>query len=141
MTNHRNPETEYMPKIYLSGKMLGEDDLGHKMFAKYAEKYRSLGFTVVSPPELDLPNETRKEALRRDADLILSGDIDRLYMLPNWKESPGATMERVIAETVFMPVYDAETGEQMDTFLNPIETHRSAMTLKHARALAERVDA
>lgn len=99
--------------IYLSGKMTGLPDFGAKEFNEYAAKYRLGGFNVVSPIELDrgVHDEPYGAYIRRDVALLLGPTIDRLYLMPSWRDSKGARLEKHLAETVGMPVFDAETGE------------------------------
>jgi hypothetical protein len=101
------------PAIYISGKMSGLEDWGAKEFNAFAAKYRELGFTVVSPIELDHGDHsgTYSDYIRRDVSVLLGPNIARIYMLPSWRDSRGATFEKHLAEVVGIPVYDAETGE------------------------------
>jgi len=98
--------------IYLSGKMSGLADFGAEEFEKYAARYRAEGLTVVSPIELDNGDTSRpySEYIRRDIACLLGPSIDRIYMLPSWRDSRGASFEKHLAEIVGIPVYDAETG-------------------------------
>lgn len=99
--------------IYISGKMSGLEDWGASEFNVYAVKYRELGFTVVSPLELDHGDHsgTYSDYIRRDVSVLLGPTVNRIYMLPSWRDSKGATFEKHLAEVVGIPVYDAETGE------------------------------
>lgn len=99
--------------IYLSGRMTGLPDFGGKEFSEYAAKYRAQNFEVHSPHELDRGDHsgTYRGYLRRDCALLLSDTIDRLYLLPSWRDSKGARLEKHLSETVGIPVYDATTGE------------------------------
>jgi len=99
--------------IYISGKMTGLPDFGAKEFGEYAAKYRAQGFEVLSPVELDRGDHSASYAsyIRRDVALLLSPAVDRLYLMPSWRDSRGARLEKHLAETVGMPVYDATTGE------------------------------
>lgn len=102
--------------IYLSGQMSGLPDYGVSEFAKYAQKYRDLGHRVISPSEMDVippENGRYREFLARDAEAILRR-AEAVYMLPNWVYSKGATAERILAETVGIPVFCAERDEAFD---------------------------
>lgn len=103
-----------MSVIYLSGQMTGLPDYGAATFKKYAERYRAEGYTVISPSEQDTrhPAALYREYIRRDLYTMLM-QASRVYLLPNWIYSKGAVCERVVAETVGIPVYDAETGEEL----------------------------
>jgi len=102
--------------IYLSGPMTGIPEYNAPEFARFAEKYREEGFTVFSPPELDVAgpkDDSYENYLKRDLRLFLDGDVSRIYMLPNWERSRGANLERHVAEMLKIAVYDAETGEPL----------------------------
>lgn len=124
--------------IYLSGRMSGLEDYGAALFRAYAERYRAEGFTVLSPPEMDAdmftddkpytPQDYR-QCLHRDADVLLS-KVDRIYLLPNWRQSKGASYERYAAQVVGIPVYSAETGEPMTSHLTLYEVNGGRETLR-----------
>jgi hypothetical protein len=99
--------------IYISGKMSGLEDWGAEEFNAFAAKYRALGFNVISPLELDHGDHsgTYGDYIRRDVSVLLGPTVHRIYMLPSWRNSKGATFEKHLAEVVGIPVYDAETGE------------------------------
>lgn len=103
--------------IYLSGQMRGLPNHGADVFAEYAKKWRDAGYHVINPAEMDarMPpyhTGTYKEYLTRDIELLLER-ADAIYMLPNWINSPGAVCERIVAETVGIPVFCAETGNAL----------------------------
>lgn len=95
--------------LYLSGKMSGEADFGSAYFAKYAEHYRGLGYKVISPPELDNGDNEKPYSfyVERDIQVLTSGEVDVIVMLPNWKDSKGACWERFIAERLGIEVWEA----------------------------------
>jgi len=100
--------------IYLSGKMTGLPNFGAEIFARYAEKYRAEGFTVLSPPEMDREVGLNKDYtfyIKRDVAVLLGENVERVYMLPNWHSSRGAKLEKHIAEMFGIAIYDADTGE------------------------------
>jgi hypothetical protein len=113
--------------------MSGLPDLGRSEFDKYAKKYRDMGWVVFSPPEMDTeydPGDYRG-AIQRDAVVLLSKQVDRIYMLPNWRESKGARYERFAAETVGIPVYCAENGEAFVSHLVVLERNAQSTVVVH----------
>lgn len=100
--------------VYLSGPMSGYPDYNKPAFDYYAEKYREIGYKVISPPEIISPHEggTYGEYLRADLKVFLETKIDGIYMLPGWSVSKGANLEKHLAEVLGIPVMDAETGQK-----------------------------
>lgn len=98
--------------LYLAGPMTGKPDFNSAEFAKYAEKYRGEGFTVISPPEMDGGDWTKpyETYIRRDVGVFINEKVDRVYLLPGWQESRGARLEKHLAEVLGIAIYDAETG-------------------------------
>ena len=101
-----------MKKIYISGKM-GEKVLSQATIEKFARaeaKLRGEGWTYVQNPASDSFQDClhdyitlRKGERRQEADIMLF-DLDMLslcdtiYMLRDWKDSPGATTEHDFAK-------------------------------------------
>jgi len=99
--------------IYLSGPMSGIPDFNVPEFTKYAKKYRDLGFTVISPAELDNgeTNHPYEFYLKRDIQKILDSNVTRMYMMPGWHKSKGANFEKHMAEILKIEIWNAETGK------------------------------
>jgi len=103
--------------IYLSGPMTGIPEFNGPAFKHYAEKYRALGFKVVSPFEMDEGDHGKpyRHYLCRDMAALLGPEgVSRIYMLPSWEKSRGARLELHAAGAVGIAAYDAETGEEME---------------------------
>lgn len=103
-------------KLYLAGPMTGLPELNFPAFTTAAEELRSLGHEVVSPHEKDLTvpgfDPAREsthctldmaETLRWDLRAVL--DADGIVLLQGWDKSPGARLERVVAESTGRQVY------------------------------------
>jgi len=104
---------EHKKKIYLSGPMTGIPCFNAPEFLKYATKYRTLGWEVISPPEMDGGDFSQDYSfyMRRDIRVLLEDGIDRVYLLPGWHKSKGANLEVKLAQTFNIPVYDAQTDQ------------------------------
>lgn len=99
-----NPKT----RIYLSGPMRGEPNNGFEKFDEYAKFYRTYGYEVISPAEMDreLPQPwVREDCLKRDIKVLVDGKVDELRMLPGWEKSEGAKLEKAVAEAIGLPVH------------------------------------
>ena len=96
-------------RIYTAGPMTGHADHNYPAFHAAAERFQEAGWEVVNPAEnfggrTDLPRESY---LRADAALLVK--CDAIALLPGWEESVGAKMEYLLARSLGMTVYDAET--------------------------------
>lgn len=92
-------------RVYLSGPMTGIADFNFPAFHAAAERWRQIGYDVVSPAEsydgrTDLPRPTY---LRKDIQALLS--VDGIVMLAGWEKSKGATLEHSIAEELGLTIY------------------------------------
>lgn len=80
--------------VYLAGKMTGLPDYGRARFNAKAEKLTEAGYIVINPATLPV-------GLRRKSYMPLSFAMldaaDAIYLLNNWKDSPGAKLERQYA--------------------------------------------
>ncbi len=96
-------------KIYISGRISGLP-IG-EVIAKFKEaeqKIRHFGFEPVNPFDNGLPLEAEwADQMGRDIAMLLRADS--IYMLPDWRESRGATIEYLIARQMHMKVFLAET--------------------------------
>ena len=106
-------QTKKATTIYLSGPMSGLPNFNADEFAKYAAKYRALGWVVKSPPELDGGDFTKpyEEYIRRDVRVLLEEGIDRVYLLPGWQKSRGANLEVHLSKMFKIPIYDTQTDK------------------------------
>jgi hypothetical protein len=88
-------------KIYIAGKITGCYEEALLAFAAAEEELNRLGHQPVNPmkvaPGNDLP---WAEYMKRDIPHLLA--CDAIYLLPTWKESKGARLEKHIAEELGM---------------------------------------
>lgn len=96
-------------KIYISGKITGLpiDEVIAKFRAAEA-KIRRFGFEPVSPLRNGLPLEAEwADQMGEDIKLLLKSDA--IYMMADWRQSEGATLEYLIARQRRMRIFFAET--------------------------------
>lgn len=116
--------------LYIAGPMTGLPQFNFPAFDSMAESLRRAGYRVVSPAELDDPedraaalaspdghmhgghhmNKTWGDFLARDVKLIADGDaegpIDGIIVLPGWERSRGARLETFVGRMLCeKPVY------------------------------------
>lgn len=95
-------------KVYIAGRISGlsKDEYTTK-FGNAAEIIRRAGFIPVNPVEF-VPKELHgswQDCMRRCVATLAYCDL--VFVLPNWKESHGATIEKTLADDLKIPVlYD-----------------------------------
>ena len=77
-------------RIYISGKMTGLPDLGRQKFMETQSQLEMYGHTVLNPALL--PPGLEKSAYMPMC-LAVVDAAEAVYMLDNWKQSPGAQLE------------------------------------------------
>lgn len=130
-------------KLYTAGPMSGLPQFNYPAFIKVAERLRSNGHEVVSPAELDDPDDraaalaspdghmlaytgaTRKtwgDFLARDVKLLADDGIEGIVVLPGWERSRGARLETFVGHALCgLPVYEmwgGHNGKQLE--LRPV---------------------
>ena len=94
-------------KVYISGPMTGYPDFNYPAFVEAATYWRSRGYVVVSPAEIN-PDTGGEWAdyLRSDLRALLECDV--IAMLRGWEGSRGANLELYVARALGLEVWDAE---------------------------------
>lgn len=117
--------------LYLAGPMRGYPKFNFPAFDAQAAILRRLGFTVVSPADIDreegfnpsvgLPEgeeETfARQAIIRDVEAICK--LDAVVVLPGWEKSRGSAVEVATARFLGIPVLDALTLEPIEAAIGP----------------------
>lgn len=111
-----------MLRVYVAGPMTGVPQFNYPRFDTAAAQLREMGYTVVTPSELDaphtraialqcetgttaefrfmleqagLPIETWGDFLSRDVKIV-ADDVDCIALLPGWQKSRGARLEAFV---------------------------------------------
>lgn len=119
-------------KVYIAGPMTGLPQFNFPAFDALGARLRASGFDVVSPAELDDPDDraaalaspdgsmatygnarpdgvikkTWGDFLARDVKLLADGGIEAVIVLPGWERSRGARLETFVANRMCgLPVY------------------------------------
>lgn len=89
--------------VYIAGKMSGLPDLGRVAFDRAESKLRGAGYRVINPACMndDLPRTAYMPIC-----LSMLQQADALVLLPGWKDSPGARLERAFADYQEMQVFE-----------------------------------
>ncbi|MDR3266236.1 MAG: DUF4406 domain-containing protein [Tannerella sp.] len=87
-----------MKKIYISGKISGLpiDEVEAK-FEEAEAKLKAEGYEVVCPLKNEINEDVRWETYMK-MDIIMLMGCDAIYMLSDWENSRGASLEKQIAE-------------------------------------------
>lgn len=114
--------------VYIAGPMRGYAKFNFPSFDKARDLAKKLGFTPISPADLDRNSgfnensppmdattpEITREFVRRDSDALLSmrkENGDAIALLPGWEKSTGALAEFFMARWLGLKVLNAETME------------------------------
>lgn len=93
--------------IYLSGKIAGLpcDEVRKNFDLAKTQIYLSQGHvTIVDPSKLPKTQNSWSHYLLRDLQILQ--DCDAIAMLPNWKDSNGAKVERAFAEGIGLEIIE-----------------------------------
>jgi hypothetical protein len=112
-----------MLRLYVAGPMTGRPHFNFDVFDAMSEALRSVGYDVVSPAELDDPEDraramasedgapihytygkTHADFLARDLKII-ADQIDGIVVLPEWETSTGARIETFIGASYGKPIW------------------------------------
>lgn len=91
------------PVLYLAGPMSGLPDFNYPAFHAAAGRLRRAGFEVLNPAENKPPCEDPSWADWMRAALGQLLRADGVALLPGWRESKGATVERNLARDLNVP--------------------------------------
>ncbi len=114
-------------RLYIAGPMTGLPQFNYPAFINMAEDLRIFGHDVVSPAELDDPDDkaaalaspdgamlsytegtskTWGDFLARDVKLLADDGIEGIVVLPGWTKSRGARLETYVGNALCgLPVF------------------------------------
>lgn len=116
-------------RIYLAGPMRGYVDNNFPAFHEAADRYRKVGFEVVSPAEMDLAIDpdaanvdldtaNRNFAFYMTRDLPAVLECDAIVLLEGWEDSVGALTEAYVAwntrKDVFVDRQEEDDWDEVD---------------------------
>lgn len=89
-------------KVYISGKVTGDPDY-RKKFAKAEKRLKEMGYDPLNPVKGEKDGKPWEYYLRRDIKKLC--DCDILLLLPDWTQSKGARLERLVASRLGIKVW------------------------------------
>jgi hypothetical protein len=129
-------------RVYIAGPMTNLPQFNFPLFDTTATALRARGYEVVSPAELDDPDDreaalaspdgsmldghgkTKKtwgDFLSRDVKLLADGGIEAVAVLPNWDKSRGARLETFVANAMCgLPILSVMWRADVGVWLEPI---------------------
>lgn len=93
-------------RIYIAGPMSGLPDFNYPAFNQAEQRLLALGYEVENPANNPDPLCGTWLGYMRLA-LRQISTVDALVMLPGWKNSRGARVEKTLADGLGLPVYQA----------------------------------
>jgi hypothetical protein len=90
-------------KIYISGKMSGIENNNREAFFEAEEKLKANGYKVINPARIPEVKNGSWEYYMKEA-IKLMMDADCIYLMNNWIDSKGATIEKELAEKLGMQI-------------------------------------
>lgn len=104
---HTKQKEKSLQPVYLSGPMSGIKDNNRPAFEAARSMLTSLGVQVVSPVSNGVPpGSSWEEHLRADIRLLTT--CQTIAMLPGWRTSRGAKLERKVAKGLNMQVLELD---------------------------------
>ncbi len=106
-------------KIYVAGKMRGEEAFNFERFFYWAHVLKQDGHTVINPAQIDVEKFLKgwqwddsqyTEVLLEDLRLITT--VDAIFLLKGWQDSPGAVAEVTFANALGKKIME-EPDEQI----------------------------
>jgi hypothetical protein len=91
-------------KIYISGKITGNEEEAFKLFEMAEINLKLAGFDVVNPMKLEHNHDKSWEAYMRVCIIALMS-CDAIFMLTNYYESKGAIIELKLASEIAIKVF------------------------------------
>lgn len=84
-------------RVYISGKVTGlQYEEAWMNFQEVEERLTEEGYDVVNPLKNGVdPDDPWESHMRADIKLLM--ECDAIYMMENWEESKGASIERLLA--------------------------------------------
>ena len=86
-------------RVYIAGPMSGLPDFNYPAFNQAEDVLRDLGFYPRNPAKNGLPAGSAWSDHMR-ADIRMLTTCDAVFMLKDWQQSRGATLEHHIAQTL-----------------------------------------
>jgi hypothetical protein len=108
-----------MSKVYIAGPMTGIPESNYPAFNKAAADWEAKGYYTLNPADNDdnSGNQTYANFIRAGLFQLLQADI--VALLPGWKNSKGAQLERHIAEILGLTIHEpAPTVRTWSAFLD-----------------------
>lgn len=108
-----------MPKVYIAGPMTGIEDYNYPAFHHAAERWAEEGWEVENPATHFDGDQSRPYEDYISAALATIPYCDVITLLPGWKNSKGARMERYVAEELGKVIWEGAAAPMKNHPFNP----------------------
>lgn len=93
-------------RLYIAGPMTGIPDSNYPAFRKAEAELKAAGYEVLCPVDSEQHNDTGKQQtwdwyMRHALRMVL--DAEGVALLPDWRTSRGAMLERHVANNLGLP--------------------------------------
>ena len=105
-----------MKKIYISGKISGIEKQARKLFAEAENELKAKGFEPVNPMIISHNHDKNWRSFIKEDVKALCG-CDAIFMLNNWRDSKGATIELSIANYLELDVIHQHSSDHIELLL------------------------
>lgn len=89
--------------IYIAGKITGIEDIAKIRFKYVEDELTAMGYNVVNPMELNHDHDKSHASYMRVCIKALC-ECDEMYLMSNWGQSKGATIEHSVAITLNLKI-------------------------------------
>ena len=125
------------PCAYLAGPMRRHVSFNFPLFKTATLHLRQhLGWDVISPAEMDIDlgfdpglgvftGDQWEAAMRRDIEVLLKPQVDRIVFLPDWEDSRGANVERTVGEAIGLEMWYYLPAPSPEVTMIPPDNYRS----------------
>lgn len=96
-------------RIYIAGKITGMEERAKELFQDAEDYLRNLEHEPVNPMKLEHKHGGKWQDYMKEGILAMM-DCDAVFMLENWRDSEGATIEHKIAVKLKMLIFYQENG-------------------------------
>ena len=109
---------EVQMKVYIAGPISGIEDYNRPEFKRAEKLLKSLGFETINITDpcyigvikgMTEPKRWVKYMIR-DLEILLT--CDAIYFIRKWQESPGARIERIVAERLGLFIFEERKVKQ-----------------------------
>lgn len=122
-------------RIYIIGPVTGREDRNRAAFEAARRTLEAAGHEVSTPLDFVPEDATHAMAMRMSLCWMLhTGNVDAVYALAGWEDSPGATVERMVAMACGIPCAEHYVTVSLGSLDAALDVDRRRMPKAESRA-------